>query len=223
MPSNYFSIKVKKKVDRIIAKNKLFNEKYDLKRSKKKKFVKKTNSEYEDILSDGFSLRKYPTLFRLHWTFFLPLFIGFFLSWYHVNKVYGIIRSASCFDKTLYKRFRIKYIILIFVFFQFIIGDTFLIVFFTPLINIPSATFFSAWSTMGSHNGFFNDLATNIFTPFFNSYTWVYSLLIFIFYSIFNYYSLIAKLLFNHKSKNYIRLIILFDNLKMKLNHFISN
>lgn len=201
--SNLWDEKLQKKVQKLITKNQKYNvEIFD---KKKQTYFKRGFRCYE-----------------VRWYDFLPLYIGFVISWFQLAYVYGVIRSTSGFDNHLYKKFLQKYIWALLIYFVYLVSTVSVILFFAPLMTVQSSVFFNVWANVGSSD-FFSVFYRNIMVPFlFHSKAWLWTLLIFIIYPIFNLPHLLCALLLNYRSYSYVKYLILDDILKLKPNRFVK-
>lgn len=165
---------------------------------------------------------KVPNYFYLDWKQFLPCFIGWCFSLYNASYAYGLIRSSTIFNIDLYKVFKKRVFISIATHYLFGPVFIFLVLFLTPLINVEWSVFSSTWGSLTKTNiaTFISDFSTNIVKPYFNGSGWWVSLIILSFGSCFNFSSIISYLIINRKNDDYMRLIFLENELKMKLSNF---
>lgn len=198
-PSLHWSKKNHKKISKIINENSKYN--FNLKKS---------------------IFKKLPPIFEVTWQDFLPIYIGWWHSLFSVCKSYGIIRSSSIFNKKLYKIFKLKQIFSVWI--HIIFGPIllFLVIFLSPLLAVSADTYFNFLKEFNFNNfgDWFNQWLVIIVEPFFNSDAWWTLLLIIIFGSSFNISSLITYYIYYNKNDDYIRLIFLDNELKMKLTNF---
>lgn len=200
-PSNHWAPRYKNKALSLVGKHSKFNF------SKKRKIYQKLFN-YMD----------------LSWKDFLPFFIGWMHSLYSLSVAYGTIRSSSIFNKKLYRYFRNKFAWSLLI--HVINGPVlcFLIIFFSPLINIKASDFFDAWSGIGKLPIYeaLNNIINVIVIPYFSSSSWWITFLLLSFLSILNFSAIASFVLINWKQDKYIKLILLEDDLKMKLSNFIK-
>lgn len=204
-PSLHWSDKYYLKVSKMIDKNDKFN------------FSGK-NSVFKNI----------PTYYFVNWKDFLPIFIGWFHSLFSTCRTYGIIRSSSVFYTPLYKYFRSR--LLISMVAHFFTGPFLLIciLFFGPIIFIPYNEYYASWgkavstfvsSTGGPASGM-KVFADEIVVKFFNTNAWWMTLILLIVVPSFNISTFISVACFNKHNNKWIKLVILENEMKMKLSNF---
>lgn len=159
--------------------------------------------------------------------YFMPFFIGYFLSLFQTFKVYGSLKSASIFNKRLYHYFWRKSFFVYLFYFLFGPILLFVLLFFFPLYSgIDVQLFFDSWSkifkTIFTDNFVtsLNFFVENVVFPVFNSYQWIFGIFVFGFSSCINLGFLFALIVFNVVNDKMITLYTLEDNLKMKISRF---
>lgn len=203
-PSLHWSDSYYSKVNKIISKNNKYN------------FSGKANV-----------FHKVPTYYKISWLDFLPFFIGWFYSLFKVCKTYGMIRSSSSFYKPLYNYFRNWFWAAIV---SFIITGPILfivILVLAPTISIPISEYFGYWGSAfktfissGQQSEGIKLFAENIVNKFFTTDAWWITILLLGFVPCINISTFISYLCFNKHNTSWVQLIILENELKMKLSNF---
>ncbi|MDE5767661.1 MAG: hypothetical protein K2H56_03855 [Malacoplasma sp.] len=204
-PSLHWPEEYHYKVDKIIARNERLNS------------------------SDEVSIyNKVPYFFDISWMDFLPCFIGWFYSLFASAKTYGIIRSTTIFNKELYWYFkkRMVWAGLIHVLFGPVL--IFIILFFCPIVGYPDHdVFFQNWKDV--IDNFFSNggqeqaskiFAETIIKNFIETDAWWITLIFFVFAPCFNISTLFSFYFLNPESDQWMKLIILENEMKMKLSNF---
>ena len=204
-PSHYWPKSYKRSVQRKVKKNQKFN-------SVSKPIYKKFTKIY----------------YSSFWEF-MPLFIGWLISFVRINLTYGRIRSTSCFNKKVYKNFKKKIIFCNFI--HIIFGPVIfiLILCFQPLFVIDSKNFLESWNNLFLTIFMPGDFASNvnngleqfmidIVVPTYNSNAWFYGLILIALVPIFNFSQIFSSLILNWHSKNYIKTLVTEDSLKIKIS-----
>lgn len=204
-PSHYWPKSYKRSVQKKIKKNEIFN-------SASKPVYKKFTKIY----------------YRSFWEF-MPLFIGWLVSFVRINLVYGRVRSTSCFNKVVYKNFKKKIIfcnLIHIIFGPFVFT---IILCFQPLFAVDLKVFSESWSnlflTTFASGNFDNNVSngleqfvSNIVIPTYNSNAWLYGLILIAAVPIFNFSQIFSSWILNYRSKNYIQTLVTEDSLKIKIS-----
>ncbi|RXY96212.1 hypothetical protein D8X55_04425 [Malacoplasma penetrans] len=203
-PSLHWSNKYYSKVNKIISKNDEFN------------FSGKT-----------IIFKKVPTYYKISILDFLPVFIGWFHSLFTTCRAYGMIRSSSVFHTPLYKYFKRRFLTSMFV--HFITGPLlfFIILFFAPVISIPWSEYISSWSraagsffSAGGQEAGMTIFAQEIVVKFFSTSAWWVTLVIALCFNSLNVSTFVSSWCMNIHNNKWMKLIILENELKMKLSNF---
>lgn len=204
-PSQYWPKSYKKSVERKVKKNQKYNS---------------TNKPV------------YKKFFKMYWASFweyMPFFIGWLVSLVRCNFAYGRIRSTTCFNKEIYKKFkkRIFYCNLLHVIFGpclFLI-----IIFFQPLFTISIDSYNAAWNNFfsvgfgpgdfGTNFGnAFNQISIDLIIPTYNSSAWLYGLILLAAVPIVNFSQIFSEIILNFQTKNFIQTLVTEDSLKIKIS-----
>ena len=204
-PSLHWPEEYHYKVDKIIAKNKQLNS------------------------SDSVSVyNKVPCFFDIDWKDFLPFFIGWFHSLFAASKTYGIIRSTTIFNKELYRYFRMRMFFATLI--HYIFGPVliFVILFFCPMIGFASTNeFLDSWRKIiesffssGGQETAVKLFSETILRKFLTTDAWWITLLVFALAPCINISSLFSFYVLNPENDQWMKLIILENEMKMKLSNF---
>lgn len=204
-PSLHWPEEYHYKVDKVIAKNQRLNS------------------------SDEVSVyNKVPYFFDVSWIDFLPFFIGWFHSLLSSSKTYGIIRSTTIFNEGLYWYFKERIVWSTLIHYLFGPIAIFVILFFCPIVGYQDHNvFFENWKSV--FDNFFTaggqEQATKIFAEkilanFFQTDAWWVTLIFFAIAPCFNISTLFSYYFLNPENDQWMKLIILENEMKMKLSNF---
>lgn len=204
-PSLHWPEEYHYKVDKVIARNERFNSSDDV-------------TFYNKV----------PYFFDINWKDFLPFFIGWFYSLFVASKTYGIIRSTTIFNKELYWYFKWRIIwanLIYYIFGPFLV---FLILFFTPLVGYQDQNvYFENWKKV--IDSFFSSggqeyavklFADTIIRNFLETDAWWVTLIVFAVAPCLNVSALFSFYFLNPQNDQWMKLIILENEMKMKLSNF---
>ena len=201
-PSLHWSTSIHKDVERAVTRNNIYN-----------------------LAGKRKAYDKVPYFYHIKLRFFLPLFIGWFCSLLNISKCYGLIRSTTIFNKKLYKYFKRRFRFAIFIHYLFGPILFFLIFLLFPLLNNPNI--FDYWKQIileffsyQMQQQALNDFTNLILNPFFNSDTWWITLVALAAIPCLNLSALFSLKLMNPKNDKWMQLMVLDNELKMKLSNF---
>lgn len=205
-PSLHWSDKTLKKVEKIIRKNNKFN-------------YSNRNTAFSKV----------PHFCEMSWKDFLPFFIGWFHALYSISVAYGMMKSSSVFNKALYINLKNKFALCMTFFYIFGPLAVFSILVFGPMAVLNDKAWLDGWGK--TLQEFFTDQAYSqkialmtfneqIITPFFTTNAWWVTLLIFAFVPCINVPAIVTFLVMNPENNNWMKLIFLENDLKMKITSF---
>lgn len=204
-PSQYWPKSYKKSVEKSVKKNKKFN---SVNRPIYKKFTKMYYASFWE---------------------YMPFFIGWLVSLVRSNLAYGRIRSTTCFNKQIYRKFRKRIVLCNLL--HIIFGPCLFIIIlcFQPLFTLNLQTFSNGWNNFFSTAFGPGDFGTNlsnasnqfsidIIQPTYNTTAWLYGLILIAAIPIVNFSQIFSEIILNFQTKNYIQTLITEDSLKIKIS-----
>lgn len=160
--------------------------------------------------------------YEISWMDFLPSFIGWCHALFSLSVTYGIIRSTAIFNKELYKYYRNRFLLCIL--FHFIFGPIliFLIIFLTPLIDVPKDILFSSWNSLfkNLNQESFSNFAEVVIKPYFVGKGWWISIILLTILPSINFCTFFNMIFVGKINDKYMKIIFLENELKMKTSNF---
>lgn len=203
-PSLHWSDKNINKIEKLIRKNNKFN--------------------YSDRNT---AFLRVPHFYDISWKDFLPFFIGWIHALYSASVSYGMIKSSSVFNKSLYWTFKKRFALSLLFFYIFGPLAVAAILIFSPMIVIDSNTWLSSWLkaiklffTTNSQQESFSVFSTQIIKPFFSTNAWWITIIIFGLGSCLNIPTFATFLIMNPENNDWMKLVFLENELKMKITSF---
>lgn len=178
--------------------------------------------------------KKFPKMYLTSFCEYLPFFIGWLISLVRSNLAYGRMRSTTCFNKEIYKKFR-KRIFLCNIL-HIIFGPCLflVIIFIQPLFTVSLNSYNAAWNNFftvafgpgdfGTNFGnAFNQFSIDLIVPTYNSAAWLYGLILLAAIPIVNFSQIFSSIILNFQTKNYIQTLVTEDSLKIKISRLRKN